>query len=429
MLGAAWISWHLGKSMRQDSIIIDSNTHVSIPNIDEVSNQNATEAFALKEKCQHLLLINNERLGEIHRLKTVLEQTSIIALNSNSKVKVSAFQNGETNKENTLEEDNINITKNERELSPTQKSLSVTEATVREIEVIKEVPVEVIKEVEVIRNVEVIREVPVETIKEVEVIREVERRVEVPIEIFKEIIRTVEVPVEVIKEVEVIKVVEKKVNVPVEIIKEVQVSNIRKEKALNAKLEEANNLLTTLKSQEKDYLSKLSIEKKNSRKLKYDIKKLEADVDYLNTINSTQLKTVEKNKKQISEITEKLIASNSTIQEYEAIIAKLNKEAKSNTTSKKSSLSSKKEKQNKDDLKIIEGVGPAIEKLLNANSINTFKILASTKTKALRKILNEAGNEYARHDPTTWPEQSRLAEKGYIEKLNKLQKKLKGGKK
>ena len=92
-------------------------------------------------------------------------------------------------------------------------------------EVIKEVPVEVIKEVPVEKEVikEVIKEVPVE--KEVEVVKEV------PVEVVKEVIKEVpvevikEVPVEVIKEVPVEKEVIKEVikEVPVEVIKEVPV--------------------------------------------------------------------------------------------------------------------------------------------------------------------------------------------------------------
>jgi hypothetical protein len=63
--------------------------------------------------------------------------------------------------------------------------------------------------VEVVKEVEVIKEVPVEVVKEVEVIKEV------PVEVVKEVEVIKEVPVEVVKEVEVIK------EVPVEVIKEV----------------------------------------------------------------------------------------------------------------------------------------------------------------------------------------------------------------
>jgi hypothetical protein len=59
-----------------------------------------------------------------------------------------------------------------------------------------------------------------EVIKEVEVIKEIIK--EVPVEVIKEIVKYVETPVEIIKEVEVIKYVDREVikEVPVEIIKE-----------------------------------------------------------------------------------------------------------------------------------------------------------------------------------------------------------------
>jgi len=101
---------------------------------------------------------------------------------------------------------------------PVEKEVEV----IREVEKIVEVPVE--KEVEVIREVEKIVEVPVDVVREVEVIREVpvDRIVEVPVEVIKEIERIVEVPVDVIKEIEVEKEVERIVEVPVEVIREVE---------------------------------------------------------------------------------------------------------------------------------------------------------------------------------------------------------------
>mgnify|MGYP000020229435 CR=1 FL=1 len=100
---------------------------------------------------------------------------------------------------------------------------SETVEVIKEIEVIKEVPVEVIKEVEVEKEVEKIIEVPVE--KEVEVIREVEKIVEVPVDVVREVEVIREVPVEVVKEVEVIKEVpvDRIVEVPVEKIVHVEV--------------------------------------------------------------------------------------------------------------------------------------------------------------------------------------------------------------
>ncbi|MEM6966460.1 MAG: glycoside hydrolase family 13 [Bacteroidota bacterium] len=81
----------------------------------------------------------------------------------------------------------------------------------------------------------------------------------------------------------------------------------------------------------------------------------------------------------------------------------------------------------KDNLKKIEGVGPKIEKLLNADGINTFAELGKTKIAVLRNILAEAGPRYKMHNPSTWAKQARLAAKGDWEKLQILQDELNGG--
>ena len=92
-------------------------------------------------------------------------------------------------------------------------------------EIIREVPVEVIKEVQVEVVREVIKEVPVEVIKEVkvEVLKEVIK--EVPVEVIREVIK--EVPVEVVREV--VREVDRPVIVEVikEVVKEVPVEVFR----------------------------------------------------------------------------------------------------------------------------------------------------------------------------------------------------------
>lgn len=80
-----------------------------------------------------------------------------------------------------------------------------------------------------------------------------------------------------------------------------------------------------------------------------------------------------------------------------------------------------------DDLKIIEGIGPKIEKLLNDAGITTFAGLAATEVSHLEQILAEAKLRIA--DPTTWPEQALLAAQGKMTELQALQDSLKGGRK
>ncbi len=81
-----------------------------------------------------------------------------------------------------------------------------------------------------------------------------------------------------------------------------------------------------------------------------------------------------------------------------------------------------------DDLKVIEGIGPKIEGLLNADGIYTFAELANSTYDRLKTILDNAGSRYQMHDPTSWPTQSVLARDGKTEELQKMQDELKGGK-
>lgn len=80
-----------------------------------------------------------------------------------------------------------------------------------------------------------------------------------------------------------------------------------------------------------------------------------------------------------------------------------------------------------DDLKLIEGVGPKIEGLLNDAGITTWEEFANASIDKLQGILDEAGSRYKMHDPGTWAKQAKLAAAGDWEELVKLQDELKGG--
>ena len=82
----------------------------------------------------------------------------------------------------------------------------------------------------------------------------------------------------------------------------------------------------------------------------------------------------------------------------------------------------------KDDLKIVEGIGPKIEELFNAAGIFTFAQLASTAPARLKEILDAAGPRFQMHDPTTWPDQSAMARDGKWDELKKWQDELNKGK-
>lgn len=82
-----------------------------------------------------------------------------------------------------------------------------------------------------------------------------------------------------------------------------------------------------------------------------------------------------------------------------------------------------------DNFKLIEGIGPKIEEILHNSGLKSFSQLSDTTPEAIREILLAAGSRYKMHDPTTWPEQAKLAASGEFEKLKEWQESLQGGKK
>lgn len=81
-----------------------------------------------------------------------------------------------------------------------------------------------------------------------------------------------------------------------------------------------------------------------------------------------------------------------------------------------------------DDLKVVEGVGPKIESLLNEGGIHTWADLADAPQEKIQAILDEAGPRYRIHDPATWAKQAELARDANWAELEEYQDKLKGGK-
>ncbi len=109
-----------------------------------------------------------------------------------------------------------------------------------------------------------------------------------------------------------------------------------------------------------------------------------------------------------------------------------NKEAGKSTTKNKVKDTAKKSQTVSsssvpDNLKKIEGIGPKIEELLKAADITTFSKLSQSQYDDLKAILNEAGSRYKMHNPTTWPQQAELADKGAWDELSDLQDRLLGG--
>ncbi len=80
-------------------------------------------------------------------------------------------------------------------------------------------------------------------------------------------------------------------------------------------------------------------------------------------------------------------------------------------------------RENGQDFTIVEGVGPAVTKLLHSVNIKTFQDLAASDVDMLRTLLKERRNNIA--DPTTWAQQAQMIINNDREGLEKLQKDLK----
>lgn len=82
----------------------------------------------------------------------------------------------------------------------------------------------------------------------------------------------------------------------------------------------------------------------------------------------------------------------------------------------------------RDDLTIVEGIGPKIAELLRADGITTWAELADADTARLRRVLGAAGERFAMHDPSTWADQAALARDGRWTELTEFQNTLEAGK-
>lgn len=80
-----------------------------------------------------------------------------------------------------------------------------------------------------------------------------------------------------------------------------------------------------------------------------------------------------------------------------------------------------------DDLKAVEGIGPKIEQLLQADGITTWRELAEASAERVRSVLAAAGPRFQVHDPTTWPAQAALLAEGRWAEFKELTDSLKAG--
>ena len=83
------------------------------------------------------------------------------------------------------------------------------------------------------------------------------------------------------------------------------------------------------------------------------------------------------------------------------------------------------EHKHEDDLEIIEGIGPKVAKVLKGAGIASFNDLANTPASKVEEMLKAAGLNMMSAEG--WIAQAKLAAKGDMEGMKKLQAELKGG--
>jgi large subunit ribosomal protein L21 len=85
------------------------------------------------------------------------------------------------------------------------------------------------------------------------------------------------------------------------------------------------------------------------------------------------------------------------------------------------------QKAGKDDIEIIEGIGPKIAQVLATNGITTFAALASAKADDITAMLKASGGRFSLANPASWAEQAALLRDGKMEEFQKLCDELVGG--
>ena len=83
--------------------------------------------------------------------------------------------------------------------------------------------------------------------------------------------------------------------------------------------------------------------------------------------------------------------------------------------------------KNDKDFTIIEGIGPKINDLIQADGVKSFSQLADTPVSSIQGVLDKAGSRYRIANPGTWPDQANLAANNRWEALAALQDVLDGG--
>jgi large subunit ribosomal protein L21 len=84
-------------------------------------------------------------------------------------------------------------------------------------------------------------------------------------------------------------------------------------------------------------------------------------------------------------------------------------------------------KNGKDNIELIEGIGPKIAKVLADNGIATFAALATAQADDITAMLKASGGRFSLANTASWAEQAALLRDGKMDEFKKLTDELVGG--
>ena len=163
----------------------------------------------------------------------------------------------------------------------------------------------------------------------------------------------------------------------------------------------------------------------DSSDLSDQIERLRLEIDRLGGLSENQSNELTLKSQSKGNGNSKPKQETTTLGEISALASLKSAEIKAEKVTTK--VSTKKSGEERDDLKVIEGIGPALERLLNENGIFSYDQLANHKVSLLEEILDKAGPRFRVHVPETWPEQAGLLRDGKMEAFKALTERLKGG--
>ena len=184
------------------------------------------------------------------------------------------------------------------------------------------------------------------------------------------------------------------------------------------------NLETSLMEKVEDLNARAREQETNLERLNSELRQKEEEIKDLNAKIQEKDDTIRSYEDKMADLEKK---NRDRLTRAEAAETKA-RELESSLTEKEQEVATLSAQANamQDDLSILDGIGPKVSALLRFAGITSFSRLASTDIDRIKEVLEEENPNLLRlTDPSTWPEQARMAADGDWEALSALQNDLK----